>query len=509
MAASHTHRHPIQSLKTGVLAQILPLVTGYGLNILATPYVVTQLGLHQFGIWSITGAIAQYAGLLDLGASRAVGRNVALFHSRGDVKNERAVLGVCLTAVAILGALLCGLATLVPKLMDRVLGTGDPALARFLLLSAIAMVIIGLTARMVAAASMGRGRQFAAGAGLSLLTLMQVSGGVIALALQPTLRSFASGSVIGTAGGLLTIIVIVLIDERRVSIGWPARGLAREVLTYGASAQMAAFGDMILLQSGKLIAGVMLGPTAAGVYELATRAAMGAQAFAAASAGALTPHLTRYFSQGGMNGILEHYEHLTRRNAVVSLFIPFLMTATAVTAIPLWLDSSKGQVEIVLLALLPGIAVNASTGVCTSTLAAIGRPHINAQVTVAAGVAQALIAIALGNAFGFWGIALAFAFGVPIGKIAGVVYMQARAKIPMRLYLRGVRGPYFVAIVATCVAFPVGLIARPSDRLSALWPFVASTALFCAAYLLLSTRRNYLPRIIRRRRSDVPEPGPD
>ena len=96
----------VQSLKIGAIAQILPLVANYGLNLLATPYVVGQLGLRDFGVWAMTGAIAQYAGLLDLGAARAANRYVALFHARGDAEKDRSVVGICVTAVLGLGALL-------------------------------------------------------------------------------------------------------------------------------------------------------------------------------------------------------------------------------------------------------------------------------------------------------------------------------------------------------------------------------------------------------------------
>src|SRR5215475_1989211 len=127
----------VQPLKLGAIAQMLPLFAGFAANLLATPYVVTKLGLHNFGIWSIVAAIAQYAALSDLGVSRAANRYTALFHARGDVQNERAVFGVCAVALA---GLICGLYAILPfisGLMDHVLRTGDTALAESLLFAAV------------------------------------------------------------------------------------------------------------------------------------------------------------------------------------------------------------------------------------------------------------------------------------------------------------------------------------------------------------------------------------
>ena len=494
----------IQSLKLGAAAQMLPIVAGYTANLFVTPYAVSRLGLHDFGVWSITVGLAQYAALLDLGVSRAASRYVALFHAKGDVKSEGAVVGICVTTLVILGTLLGGLSLIAAGPLDRLIGKGDPRLACLLLLCAVSTMIVSLLARVLAAASLGRGRQVSAGIGVANLLTLQAVGGAIALVVRPSLIAFALGNVAGTMLGLGVVATIILFDEHRITIGRPVAGLTREILTYGVKSQAGNAGDMLLMQSGKLIAGILVGPAAAGVYELASRLAMGAQAFGAASASALIPHLTRCYIGGGMDSVLDQYEHLTRRNTAVSIFIPFLMAATAFSAIPLWLGGDNGRVVFVLLALLPGIAINVSTGVCTSTLMAIGKPAIIAVVTVVAGITQTAIAVALGYTFGFVGIGLAFAVGMPTAKLIGLWCMQSSMGIPMKLYIRGVRGPYAIAIIATSVSMPIGLLSASHNRESAVWPFLASTALFCVIYALLGWGRGYLPQLpLPRRRSRV------
>lgn len=485
----------VQSLKLGSAAQLLPIILGFGTQLLTTPYVVSQLGLHDFGIWALTGALAQYASLLDLGVSRAANRYVALFHAEGDIKSERAVLGICFTALALLGALLSGITILTSDSLNQVLGTGDPQLARLLLLCAVSILTVGLFARVLAAASVGRGRHVPAGIGLAILSALQAVGGAAALALHPTLAAFAAGTVAGTVSGLAIVVAIVLIDERRITIGMPNAALTREILAFGIKSQVAAAGDLLLLQSGKLIAGLAVGPAAAGIYELASRLAMGAQMFGAASAAALTPHLTRCYVTGGMDGILREYEHLTRRNTAVAIFVPLAVVATAYSAIPLWLGGDESQVILVLLALLPGIVVNVSTAVCSSALMAIGRPSIVAHVTVVGGIVQTVFAASLAYLWGVVGIAIAFALGVPAAKLIGLLYMQVCLRIPSSLYFRAVSGPYAIGIIATLISMPIGIVIAPATRPAAVWPFLASLTLFAATYCLLGWSRNLLPRL--------------
>jgi O-antigen/teichoic acid export membrane protein len=228
---------------------------------------------------------------------------------------------------------------------------------------------------------------------------------------------------------------------------------------------------------------------------------MGAQSFGAASAAALTPHLTRSYVANGVKDILAQYERLTQRNSAVAILVPLAMLATVTSAIPLWLGHNNEQVLWVLVALLPGIAINVSTGVCTSTLSAVGRPGVVAQVTVSAAVLQVAFAVALGFMLELAGIAIAFAIGVPTIELIGLWYMHRRLRIPLKLYLRGSRGPYAMGLVALTMAMPVNLLTHPQNRESALWPFIASGTIFCGIYVFLTWRRKYLPPISFRRKT--------
>ena len=120
----------------------------------------------------------------------------------------------------------------------------------------------------------------------------------------------------------------------------------------------------------------MIGPVAAGAYELGMRLVQGVQAFGAVASVAITTHLTRAYATGGMGEILTQYSRLTRRNAAVAIFLPFLLGTTASSAVPLWLGGQNEAVVTVVAALALGIAVNVSTAVCVATMFATGRPGI-------------------------------------------------------------------------------------------------------------------------------------
>lgn len=485
----------VQSLKSGAVAQMLPIIVGYGTVLLTTPFVVGQLGLHDFGIWSMTGAVAQYAALLDLGVSRAASRNVAVFHAKGEVKNEGAVVGICLAVLAVLGVGLMGVAFAIYEHTDRFLRIDNPRLTLLLLLCSFSVVTIGMFARVIAAASIGRGRQVHANIGLATLSTLQALGGVAALLVWDSLAAFAIGTASGTLAGLIAVVAAILVDERRIVIGVPRFELFRQILTFGLNSQIAAAGSILLLQSGKLIAGVLLGPTAAGIYELASRLAMGAQVIGAAIPGALMPHLARSHLEGGFESLRNQYKHLTQRNAAVALFVPFGMAATAFSAIPFWLDKVDFHVVIVLIALLPGIATNVSTGVCTSLLSAVDRTELLARMAIVGGLLQVGLAIVSGYLLGFPGLALSYAIGVPLINLASMLYTHSRIDFPIRLFAAGIAGPLLVGATALAAVLPIGLISQPDNREAALWPFIVSVLIFCVIYGSLGWKLKYLPKV--------------
>jgi O-antigen/teichoic acid export membrane protein len=483
----------VQSLKLGAAAQVLRLFAAYGVSLLTTPYVVIQLGLHDFGIWSITGAFAQSAVMLDLGVTGACSYYVARFHARGDVENERSALGVCMTMLIGLACVLYAIALPVSAALDGFLHTGDPALARVLILCAVTILICGMFARALAAASFGRGRQVGANAGLAILGAIQAIGGVVALVASPTLRSFALGTAVGAGLGLCAVIVAILYDERRIGIGRPKAALARDMFAYGILGQVRPLADILMIQGPKLIAGALIGPSAAGVYELGSRLVQGAVTFGSASSEALFIHLTRAYALGGKADIVAQYCRLAHRNAAVTIFVPLFLCATSFSIVPFWLGERHEGVVIVLVVLAAAVTVRVSTNVCTTSFLAMGRPGIVGITAMASAVIAVALALPLAQALGLKGIVAAFGCWIVVGNLLGVWFLQSRLGISIEEYLRAIKGPFALGIVATLAALPIGIIWMPHDRASALIPFLLSSTIFCTIYAFLGRRFDYLP----------------
>src|SRR3712207_5538933 len=83
------------------VAQTAVLFTAYAFSFVLAPIMLARLGLTQFGVWAVTGAFATYAGLMDLGITRALGRFIALHHARGDRRALEQTFTLGLLAVTV------------------------------------------------------------------------------------------------------------------------------------------------------------------------------------------------------------------------------------------------------------------------------------------------------------------------------------------------------------------------------------------------------------------------
>lgn len=484
-----------QSLKLGASAQMLPIFLGYGLNLAATPFVVANLGLTNFGLWAVTGAVAQYGVLLDLGVSRGIMRYVALYHSRGQEAEERAVIGGSVTVIVAMGCLLMCFPLLIPNQLAHLIGANDANLSRILFGSSIIVLITGIIGQIFAAASIARGRMVAPNIGLSLQRSAVVMGGVIAIIVKPTLGHFAAGSAIGGIVGLAMALLAILFDEHEIRIGRPRVSVLPDVMAFGLKGQVLTVCDLVMFQSGKLLAGIIVGPAAAGAYELGSRLAFGARAFGTSASGALSAHLTRAYALKGSAEIRREYARLVKRNTAVSIFAPLFCTATAFSAVPAWLGVNHPDTVWVVVVLSIAYAINVSTGVTTAAAYALNQLG-KVTVAVIAGTCLTFV-LALGLAFlaGLLGILIGIAIAIVFTAILAVVLVHRSSGIPMSDFISPATGPMLVGIFSTVLAAPVGIIVHPMDRASAVGPFVASTCIFCAVYMALGWQLGYLPTL--------------
>jgi len=472
---------------------MMPIVFGYGANFLATPYVVYELGLRNFGLWALTGAIAQYGVLLDFGVSRSVVRYVALYHEEKNAAKERSVIGGSVLVILVVGFVLALVSYLLSNQLTSLIGSPDRHLTITLFGSSIVVLVTGVIGAIFSGASIGRGRSVASNMGLSIQRSCVVAGGVIALIVEPTLSYFAIGSAIAGSVGLVAVLTAILIDEREIRIGLPRAFVMRELISFSVKGQVLSVSEIVLTQSGKIIAGILIGPAAAGAYELGGRLAFGAKAFANATATVMSAHFTRGYSSKGLDEITRDYPRLVQRNTAVSNFWLLFLAAISFSIVPAWLGHSNADVTWVVLSLTLAYTANAATGVSVAMAFAVNELGVLARISLVGCVMLIALQLAFGFPMGLIGILIGTAVSIVLCALYGLFIIHRRLNIPMSAFLGPVAGPFLIGVVSTVPALVVGIVYAPGNRTEALAPLVASVAIFCTAYMGLGWWKKYLP----------------
>jgi len=476
-------------------AQTLPIVIGYGANLLGTPFIVASLGLTSFGLWALTGAVAQYGVLLDLGVSRAIVRYVALYHAQNDREKERAIIGGCVIVIVIMGCLLMSLPLLIPAQLGHLIGTDDMSLARLLFISSIVVLITGILGAIFAGASIGRGRTVAASIGVAIQRASVVTGGIVAIIFNPTLWHFALGSATGGAIGLFVVLIAILLDEREIRIARPRMSIMRDLISFSLKGQVMSVAEIVLFQSGKLLAGIIIGPAAAGAYELGSRLALGARAFGTSASSVLSAHLTRGYALNGPEELRRDYARLVQRNAAVSNFALLFLVATSFSVVPIWLGSAHEDVVWVVIALTTAYTVNVSTGVTNAVAFAMNQLGIVTIVAIGGSLLAVALELPLAHYVGLKGILIGMVAAIIASSMGGVIVIHRANSIPWASFFSSIRGPFAVGLVSVAFAIPVGILCSPTDRASAIIPFMCSAGIFCTLYTILGWRLGYLPAV--------------
>src|SRR3954465_11395068 len=148
-----------RGLFRNTLAQSAPVLTTFLFGFLLAPLMLDRLGLAKFGVWAVTGALAQYARLLDFGVTNAMSRFIALYDAEDDRRAIEETVGVGLAAATLVSVLAVAAAAAVAPLVQDVLGVVDTGEMRVVLMSAA-----GLSGACLLGGAVGAGPPAAGGA---------------------------------------------------------------------------------------------------------------------------------------------------------------------------------------------------------------------------------------------------------------------------------------------------------------------------------------------------------
>lgn len=485
------------SFVRNTVAQSAPKLLGYALSFVSAPVIVEALGLRKFGIWALTGALAQYGSLLDLGVGISLARYIAA--NRNDRRRCGEYMTVGWLSVALVAVVLGACATAGAGSVTNALHGISLSDMRVVLYSSVVLLCCSMLAGVIAAYPIGRNRMVVPNVGNGIGAVINFVASVGSLALGAGLPGYA---VANAGAGILTVGVLaglVVRSEGSLPLGRPQLRTIRAFMSFSVKNQLVAIANLVNYQTDKVIIAFSVGPAAAGAYELANRVALAVREVGIYATSAVSIELTTLAAQSGFDRVRERYGRLTLVTTALGFPPMLLAIATAPLLLESWLAHAPPDAVPVLVGLSVAYLLSASTGVGYGVAVAAGKPGIVARTSVGAAAANIVLTAALAPFFGLYGILAGTVVALTAGSIAQVVLVHRRFQLPAVAYRHAV-GPalcVYAALAAPVAAFAyaVSLHNRGEEAIALL--------VLCVTYLIACGKwaghAQRLPSVITRR----------
>jgi O-antigen/teichoic acid export membrane protein len=476
------------------VAQSASLIAGYLFSFLLAPLMISRLGLEAFGVWAVTGALATYAGLLDLGIGRSLIRFIAVFDAAGDERKIDECVGLGLLATLLVGSLTAVVAFFLAPFASEELGVLDTADMRLVLLSSVAIWTVNGIEGVLTAVGIGLRHMVPPNVAITVNASINFAFSVVALLASSSLVVYAAAN---AAAGVLAVVPAAIALRhvwRAPYVALPSRALIREVLGFSLKDQVGWIAELVNFQTDKLVIALMVDIRAAAIYEIASRVVLAVRSVAILSVSAMVPTAAARIVEEGREVIGEMYRRYTLRACAISFPLFTLTAAAAPFLLIAWLGRAPGDSELLVPFLTLAYFVNMTTGVATTISIGAGHPGVAAANAVTIAILNVILTVALAPWLGLWGVVT----GTFIAVTAGSLLFSWRFLRLFRLPVRDlIAGTVPTAALALGLGIPPAALALavgvPSGRPAAIAWLALATAIYAIPYWAIATRRGFLP----------------
>ncbi len=391
-----------------VAGQVLTLVA----SLVATPFVIRQLGPEFYGLFALINTLVGYVAFADLGMSVASSKFGADAHAKGDHGREVSVVWTSLVlAVIPSGLIAIALSVWAEDIASDFLGLGPELVGPAT--TALQIASIGFVARAISGVlntpQIVRMRWD--------LSVSITSGGtILQILLAPVVLAMGGGLVAAVATStvvaVLTAFINLVVSTRLQRMLWPPsvrRSMVRPLMVFGG-AMLLAYGAHIVLSNGDRVVVARLETISdVAFYSVAAAAAALLHIIPYALAGPMLPAFSILRTGGRHDEARDLYVRLLR--LLLFTLTPAVVVILALArpffgfwAGPLYADNST--VPFYILAL--GVAFDAFTTVPSNVMLAAHRAGSAAKYQLAQIVPFFALSIVLVMWFGIVGAAVAW-----------------------------------------------------------------------------------------------------
>ena len=396
-------------------------VSGILVSLLLTPYILTKIGIENWGLWILIGSVLAYVGLLQLGLGRGTIRFIAFHAERDELEIVRRIVSygvvwhlavlVVLTPVAWLVAQF-----VLPHLSisSAMLGTvRNVFLLTFLYaflggtLRPLASLVIGLERMwLTSIATIGSQVVYAFG----VVGLLRRGAGLYAL----PVASLLSLIVLGGAYYLTGRHLIGRVFGNPLALD---RAVRRDLLRFGSWFQVTNLSRVVNNQTDSILIATFVNVRSVGYYGIGDKIAQLVRIVPLAMLPPLLPALTGIHAQGDEKRIARTVLNSSRMLGLLTIGATGFVLAATPLLMTVWLGRSYPNVATIAAMLVFAYALNNLTGVGTTTVAAVGIPRVESEYAVLGMTVNIGATLALAPFFGLYGVVGGTVIGIALCSV--------------------------------------------------------------------------------------------
>jgi O-antigen/teichoic acid export membrane protein len=398
--------------------------------LVATPFFVQRLGVHQYGVWMLVNSVIGVLGALSFGFGDATIKYVAKYRASGNASAVARVVETTLGLYTGLGAL-TGLACLLlaPVLVERVFRV--PAEYQSLANAATRVAGAGLLVRAVESVFLSTVRGFERYDLTARIAILGKAATLVAAILLTALGHDVVAILWATVGVMMLTAAGQGWNVRRLAPQvrwWPHMDPAtlREVMGFGVWTWLQGLAGILFAHADRLLVAILLGTTSLTYYTVCVQLAQQIHLVLAAGSAYVFPAVS-YLTATRSPDLRRFYLAHSRTVSAIAAGLALALALLGPALLRLWMGAEFAEATG---SLLPVLAIGyglfaANSIVPFFVMNGAGLVREQTVVSLGSGLLAAVLALVLLPYVGLVGAAAA-RLGDGLLRIGAKIYIQRR-----------------------------------------------------------------------------------
>ena len=464
------------------------------LGLIATPYIISKVGVNGFGVWALMESIIAYFRLSDMGVGASFTKHIAEYHAKKEYNNLSRVVSAGLLFYLILCVFIFSLSLI---LKDWILARFDFSIVSmgdvsFIYLSLVTVMCIRMLGSPFLSVLSGLLRYDILNKTIMFSQAINFAGIYLFLYFGCGLKGLAVNAIIY---GMISVTLAVSLaffslPQLKISINNNIKETFFGLLKYGFTIQIIALSEVINEQIDKIFLGIFRSIYFVGMYEIGAKIANVANSLAAVVLNILVPVTSQLNAVGQKEEIRKLYIRGTRLIALVIAPITTIVVFHAEPLVKLWMGKEGFEPAATAARfLIAGFSIYLIGGVGRLMSRGIGIPKYEMQSGILYSIINAILSYFMIRQWGLHGAVISSLISLIIGSMFFVVKFNKQLNVPntriLKLFLLPV--VFSVISVLPTIWLPVPLeietLRSMTIRMQSFLYLSAVTIITAAVYL--------------------------